>query len=84
MADTLATFWGDSAKWQVSSGQHPHEATHLKLDISKAEARLGWHPSISLQTALELVIDWAKARNSGVDMKQFTLDQIRAYQSIAS
>jgi CDP-glucose 4,6-dehydratase len=78
----MAAMWGIDAKWQIDSGDHPHEATYLKLDISKARSRLDWHPALRLNDALKLVIDWSKQRQSGADIRQLTLGQIKAYQSL--
>ena len=33
-------------RWEVDPGPHPHEAHWLKLDSSKARARLGWTPRL--------------------------------------
>jgi len=81
IAAQMAKMWGDGAKWQVDAGEHPHEATYLKLDISKVRSRLGWHPSLRLTEALNLVVDWSKQRRDGADIRKLTLDQIHAYQN---
>lgn len=78
----LAALWGEGASWRVDdAGNHPHEATFLKLDISKAAHRLDWHPSLSLEQALQLTVDWARSLQRGDDMRAFTLSQINAYQT---
>lgn len=78
----MAQIWGGNATWQFDEGDHPHEATYLKLDISKARNQLGWHPHLRLDDALTLVVDWAKQRQAGVDVRQFTLSQINSYQTL--
>ena len=83
MVQDMAAIWGSDAEWKVNSGEQPHEATYLKLDISKAGSRLGWHPVLPLSDALRLVIDWAKLRQQGADIHQLTLTQIGAYQALA-
>jgi len=40
IVNELAHLWGQGATWQMDEGEHPHEATYLKLDISKARSRL--------------------------------------------
>jgi CDP-glucose 4,6-dehydratase len=82
IAENMAALWGSGAKWHVDSGQHPHEAGYLKLDISKARARLGWNPRLDLAQGLRLVVDWVRARQSGADMRGFTMQQILAYQAM--
>ena len=42
-----------SVRWELNSLRQPHEATLLKLDISKAKSKLGWFPRWSLETALK-------------------------------
>ena len=46
IVEQLATMWGDGACWALQPGNHPHEASFLKLDISKARQRLGWRPAL--------------------------------------
>jgi CDP-glucose 4,6-dehydratase len=79
----LAQRWGQGATWQVDSGNHPHEASYLKLDISKAGQRLRWQPALRLDDALGLIVDWARARQAGADLHAVTLAQIAAYQALA-
>jgi len=82
IVEQMAALWGAGAQWQIDTGQHPHEAHYLKLDISKARGRLDWHPALRLKDALELIIDWSKQRASGVNMRQLTLDQLQTYQAM--
>lgn len=82
IVDTIARRWGKGAEWEIEEGEHPHEATYLKLDISKARARLNWHPALRLDEALEKIIDWSQARVHGADMQEYTLKQIKDYQSL--
>ena len=77
----MAMQWGLGALWDVDRGQHPHEASFLKLDISKARNRLGWHPQLRLEEALDWTVSWSKKRQQGLAVKDITLDQIRNYQT---
>ena len=79
----MAEVWGDGAAWRLDGGQHPHEATYLKLDCSKAKALLDWHPRWDLATALEQIVHWYRAFNRGEDMRALTLQQISHYTSAA-
>jgi CDP-glucose 4,6-dehydratase len=81
IVEQMAALWGTDAQWQVDTGEHPHEAHYLKLDISKARSRLDWHPALRLKDALALIIDWSKQRAAGANMRQLTLDQLQAYQA---
>lgn len=82
IVERLAEMWGGGAEWQLDAGEHPHEATYLKLDISKVRSRLGWHPALRLADALELITDWSKQRQAGVDVRELTLNQIQTYQRV--
>ena len=76
----LAELWGRSARWEKEGGSQPHEAKCLKLDWSKAEARLGWRPALRLKDALAITAEWYKARLRGEDMRVFTGRQIQNYE----
>lgn len=84
IADTLCSLWGQGAAWQRDGGNHPHEASYLKLDISKARSRLHWHPAMGLRQALELIVGWSQASNAGQDMRHVSLTQIKNYQALTS
>ena len=73
--------WGNGASWQQDDGVHPHEANYLKLDISKAKARLGWQPRWPLATGLEATTEWHQKWLAGTDMNKVTLEQINRYQN---
>jgi CDP-glucose 4,6-dehydratase len=81
IVQNLARLWGDGAAWTIDKGPHPHEANHLRLDISKAQALLDWSPSLGLQQALEKVVDWYKDRAAGQDVRDLTLRQIQTYHN---
>ena len=82
IVEQMAALWGTDAKWQVDTGDHPHEAHYLKLDISKARTRLDWHPALRLKDALALIVDWSKQRAAGANMRQLTLSQLQTYQAL--
>ena len=75
----LVRRWGAGASWQEDAGDHPHEAGILKLDNSKARARLGWQPRLALSQALDLVVEWHRVHHAGGDARAVTLAQIAAY-----
>ena len=60
VADTLVRAWGDGARWEQDQAHHPHEARLLKLDSSKARARLGWTPRLDLDAALDWIVNWQR------------------------
>lgn len=81
IVDSLTKSWGEDASWVLDQGDHPHEAHYLKLDCSKAKARLDWRPKWRLEDALAAIIDWHRAYRDGKDMHELTLRQIRAYDN---
>jgi CDP-glucose 4,6-dehydratase len=81
IVEHMVNTWGIGASWQQDGGTHPHEANYLKLDISKAKARLGWQPRWPLATALELITSWYQAYITNDDMKKLCLAQVHQYSS---
>lgn len=84
IVEKMAELWGAGAHWQIDTGEHPHEAHYLKLDISKARSLLDWHPKLRLKDALTLIIDWSRHRQAGANMREQTLAQLHAYQALAN
>jgi CDP-glucose 4,6-dehydratase len=82
IVERLTSQWGDGARWQLDGGEHPHEATFLKLDCSKARARLGWRPRWDLNHTLDSIVAWYKAAARSEDLKAVTLAQIDQYTQI--
>ena len=72
--------WGPGAAWETTGGPHPHEATHLRVDSSKARARLGWTPRLGLSDGLDWTVEWFRRYHSGEDAGRVALDQIDRYQ----
>ena len=73
--------WGAGASWQLDGQNHPHEATYLKLDCSKARGQLGWHPRWDIGQTIAKIVEWHKACDQGADMRAMTLAQITTYQN---
>ena len=82
IVERLTSEWGDGARWHLDGGEHPHEATFLKLDCSKARARLGWRPRWDLNHTLDSIVAWYKAAARNEDVKAVTLAQIDQYTQI--
>jgi CDP-glucose 4,6-dehydratase len=79
----LCDAWGKGASWRLDGKNHPHEATYLKLDISKARHIMGWAPRWSLDTALKKIVDWQKAYINQHDLRWYTQSQIQEFQFTA-
>ncbi|MDP9038624.1 MAG: CDP-glucose 4,6-dehydratase [Acidobacteriota bacterium] len=82
IVDKMVGFWGDGASWILDPDPGVHEAGYLKLDASRAKADLAWTPRLDLQTALQWLVEWYRAWQSGADMHAFTLKQIHAYDAL--
>ncbi len=78
----LAQLWGDPASWVADSAPHPPEAQMLRLDSSKARARLDWRSRWDLEHALRATVDWYRAHRDRGDLRRTALDQICAYQAM--
>ncbi len=58
-----------------------HEAGLLMLNIDKAKKVLNWTPTLSVENAISITVDWYKHfYNQDVDMYDFTIKQIREYE----
>lgn len=76
IVERLVSMWGDGASWRADDGLHPHEAAMLRLDWSKAAARLGWRPQLGLAEALSATATWYSAWARHENLRELTLDQI--------
>jgi CDP-glucose 4,6-dehydratase len=81
--------WG-SGKWHTpeTAGAAPasavHEATFLKLDITKAMNVLKWKPAWSVEQAVDQTVSWYRARARGeFDARAMCLKQIEDYERVA-
>jgi CDP-glucose 4,6-dehydratase len=75
----LCEKWGNGASWELDTQPNPHEATYLKLDCSKAKARLRWSPAWDIETTLQSIVDWNKAFIGGENMREICNQQIVEY-----
>ncbi len=72
--------WGQGAAFEVDPGDHPHEAHYLKLDFSKAKARLNWRPRWNLAEAIDRVLEWVGAYRQGENLRETCWKQLREYE----
>jgi CDP-glucose 4,6-dehydratase len=84
IVEYMANIWGKGASWQQNGETHPHEANYLKLDISKAKARLDWQPRYGLAMALSSIVDWQRAYIQGANMRIKTMEQILDFKTQAA
>ncbi|MDT8367123.1 MAG: CDP-glucose 4,6-dehydratase [bacterium] len=83
LVQRLCKGWGDEAGYQIDNNEHPHEATYLKLDCSKATSRLGWNPQWNLEKALDRTVQWFQIYHNGDDVREGCLSQIAEYTATA-
>ncbi len=79
IADEVIRLWGGAASWEKVGEPTLHEAGYLKLDCSKANAKLQWQPKWNIQQALAKTVEWYRAFHQGEDMRAVTLRQIEEY-----
>lgn len=82
LTERLVALRGGRIAVVLDSDKQPHEAGMLKLDSSKARARLGWRPRLPLERSLEWVAAWYEAYTGQDDMRRLTEEQIAAYQAL--
>ncbi len=70
--------WPNSS-WVLDKNSNPHEASFLKLDISKAESELGWKPVWELSYTLEKIIAWHRSWLNQENMQAVCLAEIEEY-----
>ncbi len=79
IVEYLSSQWGEAASWQHSEVIQPHEANFLKLDCSKAKAKLGWQPLWDIEHTLNRTVRWYKAWMQGFSMYDYTIKEINDY-----
>lgn len=79
IADTIIQLWNNGTEWIHEAGQHPHEASHLKLECAKAKSKLKWQPRWNLEKGLQETVSWYRAYQAGEDMQEVTLEQIKHF-----
>ena len=77
----MSDLWGDHVALEKSNSSHLHEATLLKLNITKAKEKLGWTPKWDLDTALQKTVSWYKSYYNGENMLEMSLKQIEEYRA---
>lgn len=81
----LARSWGPDALWRSPEmASALHEATFLKVDASKARARLGWDRRLRLGQALDWTGTWYRAQAAGTKAETLCLEQITSFEALGS
>jgi CDP-glucose 4,6-dehydratase len=83
VANRLASRWGGGASWREAAGEHPHEATTLQLDSSRARVDLDWTSRLPLDMALEWIVEWHRDWLAAPgESRALVLRQIARYESL--
>ena len=83
IVERLVKGWGETASFHLATAPQPHEAFLLKVDASKAIARLGWRPLLDLDQALDWTLEWYRSAWRGDDAAALCRDQIGHFQRLA-
>ena len=81
IVERLTTLWGNGARWELDGRSHPHEASYLKLDCSKAKTKLGWQPKLSLSETLAWIVEFYQGYYQGQSAKEIAQSQVLRYQA---
>jgi CDP-glucose 4,6-dehydratase len=81
LVEILVRHWGEGTGWVDDTAPKPHEAFYLKVDSSKARARLGWRPVLGVHEALAWCADWYRRQAAGEAALSLCLEQIARYQA---
>jgi CDP-glucose 4,6-dehydratase len=81
IADALKAAWDGAAGWQHRAPvDAPHEARTLRLDSSKARARLGWREMLPVDEALARIARWYQAYYRGTDARTLMDDDLDDFE----
>ena len=69
-----------NAQWEIDKAARPHETKILLLDSTKAKLKLGWLQKLTLEVALDKVIEWHKAWKDNQPMYEISTSQINSYE----
>jgi len=72
---------GRTKNYHIIKDEHNHEMHTLRLDSTKARYRLGWQPKWDVEEAIDKIIEWTKAYQKGIDIREICLKQIKEYEA---
>lgn len=80
VAQRVVNYYG-KGEVVVNKTDDLHEANLLMLNIEKANEVLGWKPNYVANQAIEQTVEWYKRFYAGENMIDFTLVQIKQYET---
>jgi CDP-glucose 4,6-dehydratase len=86
LATALVKAWGSGQWITPASTDVSVEAQTLRIAIDKAVSKLGWRPRWNLDETVRRTVDWYQAfyRNPQISMREHSLADIAAYESIST
>jgi len=86
LIEAMSQLWKGVTWADVSTHQHVHEASLLKLNCDKALAELAWKPAMRFDETIRFTVDWYKAyyEQGTSTMREFTRAQIAEYTELAN
>lgn len=80
VAQRVIEAWGSGAI-ERDGGPHAHEAQLLRVDASKARARLGWRPLLDVEEAIRWTAEWYRAAAGGADAQRLIEADIDRFEA---
>ncbi len=81
IVEYVTSHWPEAPGWQQDTAAHPHEAYALKVDASKARARLAWNPQLDVRAALDWTVDWYVRHAAGTPALTLVREQLDRYHA---
>lgn len=81
VATMLTVAYGKGELLDQTELNAPHEANLLMLDITKAQTRLGWKPTLTTKQAIELTADWYK-RYAHEEVYALCVEEIKRFEDL--
>jgi CDP-glucose 4,6-dehydratase len=71
--------WPDKTAWIAKEDHDYNETNILRLDVNKANQKLGWQQKWSIDQTLEGIMEWHNVEMNGGDLRDITIKQIIKY-----
>lgn len=81
VANIAGYVWGAEKSWERDLGNHPQEASLLKLNSNKARTQLDWSEKLNFEEAVEWTINWYKNVHLGSHPLDEMLKNIKDFYS---
>ncbi|MCX7818374.1 MAG: CDP-glucose 4,6-dehydratase [Kiritimatiellae bacterium] len=80
LVERMVELWGADVPWMPDGRPRLPEDRYLWLDSTKARERLGWRPRLSLDEALDWIVEWHRGvAADGRRARELSLAQIGRY-----